>query len=233
MEDQSGGLWEWLVPFAFCVCAGWAIWHAPAYILDFIPPESPSLLDQISELYQRKDAAPGLPGLFGGTADLIDWAALVLMPIIFFIGTRTVRCAHMEYRHWRPIDRVALFNRPVDDAAHHLDDGRHAVRGVSSLRPRSADAVGERADVVDRGVRVPVLGPLRDAAALPHQNLPLYDVVPRWMQHTFDAISVLMLVVFACFLIFGSFYQSSSSSSTSGKCSALHSIRRSRRPCSR
>lgn len=27
------------------------------------------------------------------------------------------------------------------------------------------------------------------------------------MQHTFDAISALMLVVFACFLIFGSFYQ--------------------------
>ena len=27
------------------------------------------------------------------------------------------------------------------------------------------------------------------------------------MQHTFDVISVLMLVVFACFLIFGSFYQ--------------------------
>ena len=108
MKDQTGGLWEWLVPFAFIVCTGWSIWHAPAYLLDFIPPESESLFDQMSELHARKDVAPGLPGLFGGFADPIDWATLILLPVIFVIGTRTVRVAQMEYQDWRPIDRIAL-----------------------------------------------------------------------------------------------------------------------------
>jgi len=35
----------------------------------------------------------------------------------------------------------------------------------------------------------------------------LYDLVPRWVQHAFDVISVLLLWVFAFFLIYGSFSQ--------------------------
>ena len=35
----------------------------------------------------------------------------------------------------------------------------------------------------------------------------LYEVVPRWLQKTFDTISVMLLVVFAFFLIFGSYKQ--------------------------
>ena len=64
MQDESGSVREWLVPFAFFICAGWTVWHAPALILDFIPPANPSLLDQMSELHLRKDVTPGLPGLF-------------------------------------------------------------------------------------------------------------------------------------------------------------------------
>ena len=97
MKEESGSLVEWLIPFAFVICSGWAIWHTPAYILDFIPPGNPSLVDQMSELHLRKDVTPEMPGLFGGYADPIDWAALVLIPIIFICGVRTVRCAHMEY----------------------------------------------------------------------------------------------------------------------------------------
>ena len=37
MKDESGSFWEWLIPGAFVICVGWAIWLAPAYILDFIP----------------------------------------------------------------------------------------------------------------------------------------------------------------------------------------------------
>ena len=88
---------------------GWAIWHTPAYLLDFIPPGSESLFDQMRELHLRKDVTPEMAGLFGGFADPIDWAALVLIPVFFVIGVRTVRCAHMEYQHWRPIDRIAMF----------------------------------------------------------------------------------------------------------------------------
>jgi len=72
MQDNSGSLLEWLIPFAFIICAGWAIWHTPAYILDFIPPESESLRDQMSELHKRKDITPEMSGLFGGYADPIS-----------------------------------------------------------------------------------------------------------------------------------------------------------------
>jgi len=109
MKDESGSFLQWLIPFLFVLCAGWAIWHIPAYILDFIPPASESLVSQISELHERKDVTPGMPGLFGGYADPIDWAALILIPIVFYIGMRTVRCAPMEYQEWRPVDRFALF----------------------------------------------------------------------------------------------------------------------------
>ena len=186
---------------------GLGVWHAPAYILDFIPPANPSLLDQMSELHERKDVAPGLSGLFGGTADLIDWAALVLMPIVFFIGVRTVRCAHMEYEHWRPIDRIALFVGRVTMLLIVSMTAVMLYEVFSSLRLRGADAVGERADAVDCGVRVPVLGVYAMQQRCHIRIFLLYDAVPRWMQHTFDVISVLMLVMFACFLIFGSFYQ--------------------------
>jgi len=73
MQDKSGSLLEWLIPFAFIFCAGWAIWHTPAYILDFIPHENESLVLQMTDLHQRKDVTPNLPGLFGGLADAHRW----------------------------------------------------------------------------------------------------------------------------------------------------------------
>ena len=109
MKEESGSFWEWMVPFAFCFFAGWTIWHTPAYILDFIPPESESLRSQMSELHQRKDVLGGLPGLFGGYTDIVDWLSLLLLPVLIFFGARGVRCAHMEYPDWRPIDRFSLF----------------------------------------------------------------------------------------------------------------------------
>ena len=207
MEDRSGSLWEWLIPFAFCVCAGWAIWHAPAYILDFIPPENPSLLDQMSELHERKDIAPSLSGMFGGTADLIDWAALVLMPIVFFIGVRTVRCAHMEYEHWRPIDRVALF---IGRVTMLLIISMTAVMLYEVFLRYVLEAPTLWANELTLWIAgfVFLFSGLYAMQQRCHIRIfLLYDVVPRWIQHTFDVISVLMLVAFACFLIFGSFYQ--------------------------
>ena len=35
----------------------------------------------------------------------------------------------------------------------------------------------------------------------------LYDVVPRWLQRVFDTISVTLIVMFAFFLVFGSYKQ--------------------------
>jgi TRAP-type mannitol/chloroaromatic compound transport system permease small subunit len=207
MEDESGSLWEWLIPSAFFVCAGWAIWHAPAYILDFIPPSNPSLLDQMSELHLRKDVTPGLPGLFGGFADGSDWAALILLPIIFVFGARTVRCAHMEYQQWRPIDRVALF---VGRVTMILIISMTAVMLYEVFLRYVLEAPTLWANELTLWIAgfVFLFSGLYAMQQRCHIRIfLLYDYVPRWMQHTFDVISVLLLWVFASFLIYGSFYQ--------------------------
>ena len=80
-ETSKGSLTEWAYPFMFFVCAGWAVWHTPNYILDFLPPESESLVDQMTQLAIRKDVTPGLSGLFGGLTDVIDWLALLMLPV--------------------------------------------------------------------------------------------------------------------------------------------------------
>ena len=207
MKDESGGLWEWLVPFAFFVCAGWAVWHAPAYILDFIPPSSESLFDQMSELHTRKDVTPGLPGLFGGFADPIDWAALILIPVLFAIGIRIVRVAHMEFQQWRAVDRIALFI------------GRLTMVMIVSmtlvmLYEVFLRYVLERPTLWANELTLWIAGFVFLCSGLYAMQqrchiriFLLYDAVPRWMQRTFDVISSLLVAVFAFFLVFGSYRQ--------------------------
>ena len=207
MQDESGSVREWLVPFAFFVCAGWTIWHAPALILDFIPPANPSLLDQMSELHLRKDVTPGIPGLFGGFADPIDWAALILLPIIFVIGIRTVRCAHMEFQQWRPIDRIALLIGRLTMILIISMTGIMLYEVFLRYVVEAPTLWANELTLWIAGFVFLFSGIYAMQQRCHIRIFILYDIVPRWMQHVFDVISVLLLWVFAFFLIFGSFRQ--------------------------
>ena len=207
MKAESGGLWEWLLPFAFILCAGWAIWHAPAYLLDFIPPGSQSLFDQMSELHARKDVSPGLAGLVGGYADPIDWAALVLIPVLFVIGTRTVRVAHMEFPHWRPIDRIALF---IGRVTMVLIISMTLVMLYEVFLRYALEQPTLWANELTLWIAgfVFLCSGLYAMQQRCHIRIfLLYDAVPRWMQRSFDVVSALLLVIFAFFLVFGSYHQ--------------------------
>jgi len=207
MEDESGTRAEWLFPIAFVLCAGWAVWHAPAYILDFIPPSSASVLDQMSELHVRKDVTPNLPGLFGGFADPIDWAVLILAPIIFFFGARNVRCAPMEFQDWRPIDRIALF---VGRITMILIICMTSIMLYEVFLRYAIEQPTLWANELTLWIAgfVFLFSGLYAMQQRCHIRIfLLYDVVPRWMQHAFDVISVIMFALFAFFLVYGSFYQ--------------------------
>ena len=207
MKDKTGGLWEWLVPGAFIVCMGWAIWHAPAYILDFIPPENPSLFDQMSELHERKDVTPGMSGLFGGFADLLDWAALILLPILFVIGTRTVQVAHMEFQEWRQVDRIALF---IGRVTMMLIISMTSVMLYEVFLRYAIEAPTLWANELTLwiGGFVFLCSGLYAMQQRCHIRIfLLYDMVPRWLQRTFDVISTLLIAMFAFFLVYGSYYQ--------------------------
>ncbi len=207
MQNDSGSLLEWLIPFTFVFCAGWAVWHAPAYILDFIPPANQSLLDQITELQQRKDVTPSLPGLFGGFADAIDWAALLLIPVIFFFGVRTIRCAEMEYEHWRAIDRIAIFFGRITMI---LIISMTSVMLYEVFLRYVFEAPTLWANELTLWIAgyVFLFSGLYAMQQRCHIRIfLLYDAVPRWLQHTFDIISVGLLWIFAFFLVFGSYKQ--------------------------
>lgn len=207
MSRSSGSFREWSIPFAFFVCAGWTIWHAPAFILDFIPPENVSLLDQMSELHERKDVIPGLPGLFGGFADPVDWAALVLILVIFVVGVRTVRCAHMEYRHWRPIDRISLFIGRVTMILIILMAGVMLYEVFLRYVVEAPTLWANELTLWIAGFVFLFSGLYAMQQRCHIRIFLLYNVVPRWMQHAFDVISVCLLWVFAFFLVYGSFHQ--------------------------
>ncbi|MEM1232811.1 MAG: TRAP transporter small permease [Pseudomonadota bacterium] len=206
-DNKSGSLMEWVFPALFILCAGWTIWHIPNFILDLIPPTNESLLGQITALAADKDVTPNLGGLFGGKADLIDWGALIGMPIIFVLGALNLRIAPMEFQDFRPWDRVALFV------------GRATMIMILSMTSVMLYEVFlryalERPTLWANELTLWIAGFVFLCSgfyAMQQRShiriFILYDVVPRWMQRIFDTISTLLIVVFACGLIFGSYSQ--------------------------
>ncbi|NKC11045.1 MAG: TRAP transporter small permease subunit [Gammaproteobacteria bacterium] len=206
MSEQTGSPREWLIPFAFVVCAGWAIWHLPAYIMDFIPHENESLHQQMSELHERKDIL-AWPGLFGGYADFLDWLALVLMPIVFAFGMRDIRIAHMEFAEWRPVDRFSLF---IGRITMILIISMTLIMLYEVFLRYVFEAPTLWANELTLWIAgyVFLFSGLYAMQQRCHIRIfILYDIVPRWAQHAFDVVSVALLNIFAAFLIYGSYSQ--------------------------
>ena len=207
-EEKPGNIKEWIFPFMFVFCAGWAIWHAPAFILDLWPhDDTTSLTVQMTEMHGRKDVTPNLPGLFGGVADVVDWAALLLLPIIFYFGTKTIVLAQMEFEQHSRIDKIAMFI------------GRIVMILIISMTSVMLYEVFVRYAIEKPtlwaneltlwiGGFVFLLSGVYAMQQRSHIRIfILYDVLPRWMQHVCDVIWVALLWFFAICLVFGSYKQ--------------------------
>ncbi len=206
MREEPGSLIEWLVPLAFIMCAGWAIWHIPAYLLDFIPPADQSLHDQISALHERKDIW-ALPGLFGGTADVMDWAALLLLPVLFYIGMKTVRCTKMEYEHWRPIDRVALFVGRITMMLILLMTCVMLYEVALRYLFEAPTLWANELTLWIAGFVFLLSGFYAMQQRCMIRIFIIYDIMPRFIQHLFDILTVIIIWFFTIGLIFGSYKQ--------------------------
>jgi TRAP-type mannitol/chloroaromatic compound transport system permease small subunit len=208
MAGKSGGLKEWLIPFLFVLCAGWAIWHAPAYLIDFWSYEEGSnLSNHINEMHHRKDVSPNLSGLFGGVADIIDWAALLLLPIIFYFGTRNVVLAQMEFAHFSRVDRIAMF---IGRITMILIISMTLVMLYEVFLRYAIEAPTLWANELTLwiGGFVFLLSGVYAMQQRSHIRIfILYDVLPRWMQHVCDTIWVMLLWFFMACLVFGSYKQ--------------------------
>jgi len=207
VRDESGGFWEWVIPSAFIVCASWVIWHMPAFILDFLPPSSESLFDQISQLHLRKDVTPDMAGLFGGFADALDWSALILMPILFYFGVKTIRVAKMEYQEWRRIDKIALFFGRITMILIISMTGVMLYEVFLRYAVEAPTLWANELTLWIAGYIFLLSGLYAMQQRCHIRIFLLYDIVPRWMQHIFATIWAFLLAVFTFFMVFGSYKQ--------------------------
>lgn len=183
------------------------MWHIPAFILDWFTPEQESLYLQISELHMRKDVTPNLPGLFGGFADIIDWGALVLMPVFAILGARSVVVAPMEFERWHRWDRFALF---IGRATMIMITAMTGVMLYEVFLRYVIEAPTKWANELTLWIAgfVFLCSGFYAMQQRCHIRISLlYDKVPRPVRKTFDVLSTLVIVIFASGLIFGSYKQ--------------------------
>ena len=206
MQRTSGSLIEWLIPLAFIFCAGWVVWHIPAYILTWFPHENESMFGQVNAIFDRNDVTPNLAPLFG-KIDIVDLITLLLVPVLFVFGAMTVRRANMEFEHWRAVDRGAVFIGRVTMMLIVL------MTSVM-LYEVFLRYVLERPTLWANELSLWLAGFIFLLAGLyamqqrSHIRIfLLYDVCPRWLQRVFDCITTLLIVTFAFFLVYGSYKQ--------------------------
>ena len=205
MQETKINHKEWYVPIAFILCFGWLAWHFPFFTLDFLTPEDPSLLEQLSAQMMRNDITPNLPGLFGGYTDIVDWTALIAMPILFIIGVLTVERARMETEIWRPLDRVAVF---IGRVTMVLISALTAVMIYEVFLRYVVEAPTLWANELSLWIAgfVFLCSGLYAMQQRSHIRIfILYDILPRGLQKLCDSISTLLIVVFAFFLFYGGY----------------------------
>ncbi|MFK7901485.1 MAG: TRAP transporter small permease subunit [Nitratireductor sp.] len=207
MKNVSGGLKEWIYPLAFVLCAGWVIWHIPAFLLDYFPHDNPSTLAQVGALEETKDVTPNLPGLFGGRTDIIDWIALILMPVTFVLGMRSMVIASMEFEFPSKLDTFAMF---IGRITMILIISMTMVMLYEVLLRYLFQNPTLWANELTLWIAgfVFMLSGLYAMQQRSHIRIfILYDVMPRWAQHICDTLWVTLLCTFAFFMVFGSYKQ--------------------------
>lgn len=207
MEKETGGIWEWVIPFCFVICASWVIWQLPAYILSWAPHANESKLQQVMALQKGSDILPNLPGLFGGVADIVDYLALGLLPVLMILGMRAVTVAGMEFQKYRRIDRISLF---IGRVTMMLILMMTCVMLYEVFLRYALEAPTLWANELTLwiGGFVFLCSGLYGMQQRSHIRIfLLYDVCPRWLQRTFDTIWTVVFVIFAFGLVFGSYKQ--------------------------
>ncbi len=207
MHKNSGGPIEWLIPLAFVATASWLVWHLPAFLLDWLPYTSESLKSQVTEIYLRSDITPELSGVFGGYVDIIDVAALVLIPFLAVIGTKTVRPATMEFEGSTVMDRFALF---IGRVTMMMIAIMTVVMLYEVFMRYILEKPTEWANEMTLWFASFVFLMSGYYAMQQRSHIRiflLYDAVPRWLQRVFDTVSTILIVLFAFFLVYGSYKQ--------------------------
>lgn len=210
-DDLGHGLrvGEWLVPLAWVVCAGWLIWHLSAFTLDWAPPADESAFDRLSAQYRRIDFSPGLPGLFGGFADVVDYLALAGVAALTVFGVATVRPSHMELGGWNAMDRVSAFLGRVTMV---LNVVLVSVMLYEVLLRYIFEAPTLWANELSLWLAgfLFLLAGLYAMQQRSHISIFIvYDMLPRGLQRACDTLSTALIALFAAAMIWGGYGEAS------------------------
>jgi len=199
MHHQKLTLAEWLLPLAFCVVFGWVVWHGPAFILDFGPENQ-----QLAAQFARTDITPNLPPLFA-YGDIVDYAALILTPILFALGVATVQRAPMEFEDWSRLDRVSVYFGRVTMMLIVLLTSVMMYEVMMRYVFEAPTLWANELSLWLAGF-VFLLAGLYAMQQRSHIRIfLLYDICPRWVQRLFDTITTVLILLFAFFLIYGGY----------------------------
>lgn len=205
MQEKTAGPIEWFVPLAFILCAGWVVWHFPAFTLTFYPPADQSQADNLAAVFKRNDVLPNLPGLFGGTADIVDWLAMIGIFACTIIGVITVHRAPMEFDGGTKLDRLAVF---IGRVTMMLIALLTLVMLYEVILRYAFEAPTLWANELSLWLAgfVFLCAGLYAMQQRSHIRIFLiYDMLPRFGQRICDIISTALIVVFAFALIYGGY----------------------------
>ncbi|WP_341367799.1 TRAP transporter small permease [Yoonia sp. BS5-3] len=207
MSRQSGHLLDWIVPVFFVICAGWTVWHLPAFLLDFVSYENESKAIQIQDYFDRKQITPGIAGLGGGNVDVVDWIALILMPITFVIGVCTVVPNQMEFQQHSKFDQIAMFIGRITMILIILMTGVMLYEVFVRYAIEAPTLWANELTLWIAGFIFMLSGVYGMQQRSHIRIFILYEVLPRWGQHICDVLSVLLLWFFTACLLYGSYHQ--------------------------
>ncbi|WP_425041559.1 TRAP transporter small permease subunit [Primorskyibacter sp. S187A] len=205
MEEKTGSLIEWLVPLAFLVCAGWAIWHMPAFILDFGWQTDESQRANLEGVFLRNDVSPGMGGLFGGFSDIIDWLSVLGIVLFGALGVMTVRRAAMEHESFSVFDRLAVFIGRLTMMLIVLLTSVMLYEVILRYVFEAPTLWANELSLWLAGFVFLTAGLYAMQQRSHIRIVLLYDVCPRWIQRIFDVISTTCICLFAFFLIYGGY----------------------------
>ncbi len=199
-QEKHGTPVEWLVPLGFIFCAGWVVWHMPAFILDWGGHG-----DQLAALFGRIDVTPNAPIIMGTHIDIFDVLALIALPIFLVLGITTVRRAPMEFESWGALDRLSIFIGRVTMMLIILLTMVMLYEVVLRYVFEAPTLWANEMSLWLAGFVFLTAGLYAMQQRSHIRIFLLYDVMPRWVQRLFDCISTALIVVFAFALIYGGY----------------------------
>ena len=192
MKRTDGRLIEWVMPLLFILLASYVIWNFPRFIISF------GWGDETGAVYATNPPA-----------SIIDFIALLLLPISFVVGAFTIRTAAMEYPDWSGFDRISLFIGRITMMII-------LIIVIVMTYEVFVRYVLEKPTLWANELSLWLAGFVFMLAGLyamqqrSHIRIYLlYDVCPRWLQRLFDVISTTFIVLFAIALIYGAYGEAS------------------------